>query len=180
VAFIRRLNWGCGPNPPGGWINSDRLAEPGIDVCADIRAGLPIESDSIDYVVSIHALQDLPYLDVLPALRELRRVMRPGGVLRLGLPDLDRAIDAYKRGDAGYFYIGDEEARSISGKLIVQMTWYGSSRMMFTHQFIEELLEKAEYRDVTPCALGETCSSFPEIVALDNRPRESLFVEALK
>jgi hypothetical protein len=37
-----------------------------------------------------------PHLAITPALRELRRLLVPRGVLRLGLPDLDRAIDAYR------------------------------------------------------------------------------------
>jgi predicted SAM-dependent methyltransferase len=115
---VRRLNWGCGPNPPPGWINSDKLAGPGIQISRDIREGLPLEDDSIQYVVSIHALQDLPYLEVVPALVELRRVLEPGGVLRLSLPDLDRAIDAFVHNRPGYFYIKDDEIDTLSGKII--------------------------------------------------------------
>jgi predicted SAM-dependent methyltransferase len=178
--IIRRLNFGCGPNPPRGWINADIRREPGVDLNADIRQGLPLGDNSIQYVVEIHAMQDLPYLDVVPALRELRRVLEPQGVLRLSLPGLDRGIKAYLRGDAGYFYIPDSEAETISVKLIVQMTWYGSSRMMFTYPFAEELLLKAGFRHTLRCSFRETTSRFPDIVELDNRERESLFVEAVK
>jgi predicted SAM-dependent methyltransferase len=177
---VRRLNWGCGPQPAPGWINADLLTAPGIEISRDIRDGLPLESESVRYIVSIHALQDLPYLDVVPALRELRRVLEPGGVLRLALPDLERAIAAYQRNDPGYFYIPDEESATLSGKLIVQMTWYGSSRMMFTYEFARELLLRAGFRDVSRCAYRETASPFPEIVELDNRERETLFVEGVK
>lgn len=90
-APVRRLHWGCGENAVPGWINADRRERPGVTVIGDIRDGLPLESASIDYIVSIHALQDLPYFDVVPALAELRRLLVPGGVLRLGLPDMDRA-----------------------------------------------------------------------------------------
>ena len=116
----------------------------------------------------------------MPALRELRRVLAPGGVLRLGLPDFDRGVAAYLRNDAGYFYVPDGEAETIAGKLIVQMTWYGWSRIMFTHDFARELLLRAGYRAVTRCAYRRTCSRFAEIVGLDNRERESFFVEAEK
>jgi SAM-dependent methyltransferase len=176
----RRLNWACGPDPALGWINSDIIAAPGIQISRDIRDGLPLPTDSIDYAVSIHGLGDLPYPDLVPALRELRRVLKPGGTLRLGLPDLDRAIQAYLRKDGGYFYIRDDEVRSIGGKLAVQITWYGSVRTPFTYDFIVELLLEAGFRRVTRSRFKDTSSPHAEIVELDNRERESFFVEAVK
>jgi hypothetical protein len=176
----RRLNWGCGPTPAPGWINSDRIAAPGVDIARDIRDGLSLATESIDYVVAIHVLQDLAFRDLVPALKELRRVLRTGGVLRLGLPDLDRAIDAYRRKDHAYFYIRDDEVRSLGGKLCVQATWYGSVLTPFTWDFAEELLLAAGFARVTRCAFRRTASPYAAIVDLDNRERESLYVEATK
>jgi ubiquinone/menaquinone biosynthesis C-methylase UbiE len=177
---LKRLNWGCGPCIAPGWVNADRNAGAGIDLACDIRAGLPVESNNFDYVVSIHALQDLPYLDLLPALGELYRVMKPGGVLRLGLPDLDKALQAYLRKDAGYFYVPDQDARSIGAKLITQIIWYGSVRTPCTYDFIEELLLRVGFQFVVRCAYKQSQSQYTEIIALDNRERESLFIEATK
>lgn len=176
----RRLQWGCGAVTPAGWVNSDRKRGPGIDLCCDIRDGLPVPDDEFDYAVSIHALPDLPYRDLVPALGELRRVLKPGGVLRLALPDLDRAIQAYTRGDAGYFHVPDDEVTSLGGKLIVQMLWYGAVRSLFTSDFVEELLGKAGFAAVSRCRFRETASRFPEIVGLDDREEESFFLEAVK
>jgi SAM-dependent methyltransferase len=177
---IRRLNWGCGPEPVPGWINSDRLATPGIDLSCDVLDGLPLPDDDVDYIAAIHALQDLAYVDVPVALKELRRVLRPGGVLRLALPDLDRAVDAYRRRDASYFYVPDEHARSIGAKLVTQIVWYGSVRTPFTYDFAEEVLLSAGFAAVRRCDFRRTASGHPGIVELDNRERESLFVEAVK
>lgn len=177
---VRRLNWACGPTPAPGWINADRLRAPGIALSGDIRDGLPLADDGLDYAVAIHGLQDLPYPDVVPALQELRRVLRLDGVLRMGLPDLDRALAAYARGDVDYFYIRDAEVTTLSGKLIVQMTWYGSVRTPFTWEFARELLLRAGFRRVTRCGYRLTTSPYADIVDLDNRERESLFVEAVK
>lgn len=177
---VRRLNWGCGSNPDGGWINSDIKEGPGIDISCDILEGLPLDTASIDYAVSIHTLPELAYPDLEPALVELRRVLAPGGVLRLGLPDLEKAIRAYVERDVGYFLIPDDDVRSLGGKMIVQLTWYGYSRSMYTFDFIEELLYRAGFRRVVQCAYRETSSSHAGIVELDDRELESLFVEAFK
>lgn len=178
---IRRLNWGCGGHPEPGWVNSDLKDDhPGIDVPCDIRDGLPLEDSSFDYVVSIHALPELPMTDLVGALRELRRVLKPGGVLRLGLPDLDRGIKAYLENDRDYFLIPDEDAATIGGKFVTQLLWYGWSRTLFTLDFTEELLRQAEYHEIVACSYRETKSRFPEIVELDSRERESFFVEAVK
>lgn len=64
--------------------------------------------------------------------------------------------------------------------MIIQLTWYGDSRIMFTDDFAREALRKAGFRAVTRCAYRETVSRFPEIVTLDNRARETLFIEAAK
>jgi SAM-dependent methyltransferase len=177
---VRRLNWGCGTQPEAGWINSDRKQGPGIDLSCDIREGLPLAEGSIDYAVSIHALPEVPYPQLVPVLTELRRVLKPGGVLRLGLPNLERALDAYRRGERDWFLIPDEEMSSLGGKLIAQLVWYGYSRTLFVPQFADELLRKAGFVQVHHLAGGETASPFPDIVALDDRPQESFFVEAVR
>lgn len=178
--MCRRLNWGCGAVTPYGWVNSDLIAGPGIDVVGDIREGLPLDSDAFDYLVSIHALPEIAYDDLDRVLSELYRVLKPEGVLRLGLPDLDKAIAAYRAGDVDYFLISDEVVRGLAGKMIVQLTWFGRSRCMFTGDFIQELLHRVGFRAIHFCGFGETRSRFPGIVELDNRELESFFVEATK
>jgi SAM-dependent methyltransferase len=175
-----RLNWGSGEHPEPGWINSDIKEGPGIDISCDIREGLPLEAASVDYIASIHALPELHFMDLVGALRELRRVLKPGGVLRLGLPDLDKGIQAYIANDRDYFLIPDEDASTIGGKFVTQMLWYGWSRSLFTRDFTEEILRAAGYSETSACAFRETKSRFPEIVELDSRERESFFVEAVK
>jgi SAM-dependent methyltransferase len=177
---IRRLNWGSGEHPEPGWINSDIKDGPGIDISCDIREGLPLGDASVDYVASIHALPEIPFSDLVGVLRELRRVLKPGGILRLGLPDLDKGIDAYMKNDRNYFLIPDEDADTIGGKFVTQLLWYGWSRSLFTHDFTEELLRDAGYSATFACSFRQTKSRFSEIVELDSRERESFFVEAVK
>ena len=173
-----RLNLGCGPHPPPGWINADIRPYPGVDLCGDVQHGLALPDGAVDIAVAIHLLQDLPWGAIPPLLAELRRVLRPGGLLRIGVPDLERAIAAYHRGDAAYFHVPDEDARSLGAKLVTQITWYGSVRTPFTFDYAREQLERTGFRHVVRCAYRETAHPRPEIVELDTRERESLFVEA--
>jgi predicted SAM-dependent methyltransferase len=105
AAGVRRLNWGCGGHTLPGWINSDQKEGAGIDLSCDIAKGLPLEDDSIDYAVSIHALPEVPYDRIVPVLAELRRVIKPGGILRLCLPDLIKGVSDYERGDSHYILV---------------------------------------------------------------------------
>jgi hypothetical protein len=176
----RRLNWGCGAHVAAGWINSDVKDEPGVDLVCDIRRSLPLETASIDCAVSIHALPELAYPEIVPALEELHRVLKPGASLRLALPDLQRGIDAYLRGDDDYFQVDPDEVRSRGGRFVVHMLWYGYSRTLFTPDFALELLGKAGFVDLSECSFGRTASGDQGIVELDNREAESLFVEGRK
>jgi SAM-dependent methyltransferase len=177
-AFPARLNLGCGPQPAPGWLNVDRRAGPGVQLVCDVREGLPLPDASMECAVAIHALPEFNWHEIPPLLRELKRVLAPGAPLRLGLPDLDRAIDAYRRGDGAYFHVPDEHARDVGAKLVTQIIWYGAVLTPFTFGYVREVLGDAGFTDIRRCAFGETGTGRDDIVALDNRPRESLFVEA--
>jgi SAM-dependent methyltransferase len=179
TASSTRLNLGCGPFAMAGWLNADLRDGAGVDLRADIRERLPLDDSSLDCVVAMHVLQDLAWNEIPAALRELKRILRSGGVLRLGLPDLDRAIDAYRRGDGAYFHIPDQDAKAVGAKLVTQIVWYGSVRTPFTFDFAFETLAAAGFRQIARCAFRETRHGDGGIVALDNRERETLFVEAL-
>jgi SAM-dependent methyltransferase len=175
---LTRLNIGCGRFPRPGWINLDNRLRPGVDCVADLRGGLPFRDGSIDYAVAIHVFPHLRLDALAPALARVRRLLKPGGVLRLGLPDLDKAIDAYRARDAGYFIVPDDDWRRVGAKLVAQITWFNDLATPFTYDLAAEALEKAGFATPQRCAFRETRSPFPDIVACDNRERESFFVEA--
>jgi hypothetical protein len=61
---------------------------------------------------------------------------------------------------------------------VTQIIWYGSVRTPFTTDFAAELLQRAGFVSITRCAFGQTVSGDPELHRLDNRERESFFIEA--
>lgn len=61
---------------------------------ADIRA-LPFRDHSFDFIFSAYVLDLLPTNDLLTAMSELRRALRPGG--RVGLVSLTEGVDVWSR-----------------------------------------------------------------------------------
>ena len=175
---LRKLHLGCGSVTPEGWVNSDVRPGPGVDLVADLVKGLPVKDESFDAVVSIHALCELGVWDQVPVLKEIHRVLVPGGVLRLSLPDLDINIRQYQARNQKHFelYMWD----TLAGNFITQVLWHSTVRCFYTKEFIEELLKKAGFSQVHHVSFGSTSTRWPALASLDNRPQESLFVEAVK
>jgi predicted SAM-dependent methyltransferase len=85
-----RINLGSGERPLEGWVNVDALPDaPGVDVVADIVEPLPFDSASADALYASHLLEHVSTDDVPGVLAEWRRVLRPGGVLMIAVPDLE-------------------------------------------------------------------------------------------
>ncbi|HZD90704.1 MAG TPA: methyltransferase domain-containing protein [Pseudolabrys sp.] len=119
------VQYGCGLSCPDGWINFDaspalraqRLpvigrifrklppAFPGAVRYGDIVKGLPVADRSADLVYASHVLEHLAYDDCAAALRNTFRVLKPGGVFRLVVPDLQvraaRYLEKLARGERG-------------------------------------------------------------------------------
>jgi SAM-dependent methyltransferase len=79
-----RLNLGCGTDIRPGYVNLDIAPLPGVDVVHDIaELPLPFPDGRFDEIVCKDILEHVEYADVL---RELHRILRPGGLLHVEAP----------------------------------------------------------------------------------------------
>ena len=91
----RLLNLGCGHRLHPAWINADLVARcPGVMV-VDVSRGLPFPEAHFDAVYHAAMLEHLRREDVPAFLRECHRVLRPGGILRVAVPDLETICRLY-------------------------------------------------------------------------------------
>lgn len=82
---MKKLNLGCGTDIRAGWINLDIAPLPGVDVVHDLKIlPLPFENETFDYVVCNDILEH--FLDYVPLLSELHRVMKKGGIIEIKVP----------------------------------------------------------------------------------------------
>ena len=89
------LNLGCGRRTHPAWTNLDFTpAAPEVRAW-DLRKGIPFPDSSVDVVYHSHLLEHLPHQEGAFLIREGYRVLRPGGVLRIVVPDLEGIARAY-------------------------------------------------------------------------------------
>ena len=97
-----RLNLGSGASPRAGFVNVDR--DPRADLHLDVRRGLPFPDGSCAEIYAEHLLEHLAYPgEVEAVLRDWLRVLAPGGMLSLGVPDTAWPLAAYADPVADYF-----------------------------------------------------------------------------
>ena len=89
-----KLNLGCGRYPLPGWFNTDLHPRPGV-YFLDARRPLPFRDQGVAYIYCEHFLEHLNLDEGQHLLRECRRILKPGGVLRISTPDLQKVINTY-------------------------------------------------------------------------------------
>lgn len=90
-----KLNLGSGILLKKGFVNVDLYNPEELMnfgearyVKADIRE-LPFKDNYADYVELFEVLEHIPMRDIVPALKEIRRVMKPKAMMRLHAPNFD-------------------------------------------------------------------------------------------
>lgn len=200
-----KLNLGCGLAVAKGWINIDgslnalvaswpefihkvlyrfsgsnryyseaeycRLLRQNDFLHHDLAYGIPFADNTADFVYSSHFLEHLFKKDALTLLKESCRVLKPGGTVRVCVPDLAYAVELYKSGEKekmleSYFFVEDLESSLARHKY------------MYDFELLEAKLKEAGFTGITLLKYRE--GRTPDLAALDNRPDETLFVEARK
>lgn len=91
------LNLGCGANYSIDpcWTNVD-FSSASADVLAhDLSTGIPFDDDTFDAVYHSHVLEHFSKRDAPDFIGECLRVLKPGGVLRVVVPDLEDISKTY-------------------------------------------------------------------------------------
>ena len=205
-----RLNLGSGPEAVPGWINIDRSPNVLLDrlplaktallrlgvLAESHRAGwdrdivranimdLPYENGAADAVYSSHTLEHLYLDDAQRVINEAARVLRPGGVLRLALPDGElwaRELLAGGDADAGRAFntrlLAHPPARPRLVTRLRDMAGGHIHRWQPTAALVTDMVRAAGLVSVTTCAFRE--GSLPDLENVETR-EESFFLEAVK
>jgi len=92
---MKYVNLGCGRRYHPDWINIDIIPS-GPDVIQyDLSRGIPLPDASCEVVYHAAVLEHMRREDALTFLRECHRILKPGGIIRVGVPDLEKLCQLY-------------------------------------------------------------------------------------
>jgi predicted SAM-dependent methyltransferase len=200
------LNLGCGLSIAQGWINidnspnarlarypwirwtlwklgilSDRLYSVGWSDSIqtyDLKQALPYKDSLVDYVYTSHFLEHLELKDSQRLMSEVFRILKPGGIVRVVIPDL--ALGARQ-------YVAAIEANPDDANAAHEFVdWLQLNRpglrdphlWMYDAASLSAMLNQVGFSDVVVCEYRK--GRVPDCDVLDNRPEDSLHLEAEK
>lgn len=106
------LNLGCGTRGHKAWINIDYSLKAALKnlfffrpfishpnppnyMNHDLRRGIPFPDSSVDVVYASHVLEHLEHKEAPAFVREIYRALKPNGLIRIVVPDLEKTVLAY-------------------------------------------------------------------------------------
>ena len=161
-----------------------RISRSGKIRYGDVVRRIPHSDSSVDLIYSCHMLEHLTRSDALRFLRECRRVLVPGGAIRIVVPDLRILIDNYMGGgDADQFveslYVLPVEPDTLIGRLKCLLLGGRLHLWMYDACSLSELMVSAGFRCPTILAAGATTVDGLINIDLAERSEESLYIEAI-
>lgn len=181
------IQYGCGLSCPEAWLNFDaspRLRAEKLPVVGhllkfsgktlfpqnvrygDIVRGLPVPAESANAVYCSHVLEHLDRASLEVALKNTIRMLKPGGVFRLIVPDLEwrarKFIELAESGKADandWFmratHLGEiQPSVGMRGRIIAA---FGNSKhkWMWHHASMSKMLKQVGFVSVRKCEFGD-------------------------
>ena len=93
-----KLHLGCGKRFIPGFVHVDQVPFPHVDHVSDLRELDMFGDGEASLIYACQVIEYFDEIEVVPVLEEWRRVLAPGGVLRLSVPNFRTIVSLYGAG----------------------------------------------------------------------------------
>ncbi|MBZ9705379.1 methyltransferase domain-containing protein [Mesorhizobium sp. ESP7-2] len=141
-----KLNFGCGTNKLDGWQNFDDEV--------DITKRLPFPDNHADFIYAEHVVEHVDYVKALDFFAEARRVLKPGGVIRICVPSLE---NIWRRGDQDYFDFARKWAPTADRRGAMHAIIFAHGhKAIWSQALLEACLFFAGFEDIAGCEVHKS------------------------
>lgn len=182
-----KLHIGCGTAYKEGWINIDNNSDNNIeklDFMWDLTKPLPFPENSVDFVYNEHFLEHLTADEGGGLIKNLMKILKPNGVLRIAMPDLEVCVRDYLNKNylienkVGLKEAGLDFIKTNAEAINIAFRWWGH-QWLYDWEELERRLKEAGCVKIKKCNLSE--SEYPELQNLETRGAASnLIAEVVK
>ncbi|MFF4342518.1 class I SAM-dependent methyltransferase [Kitasatospora sp. NPDC001540] len=156
----------------------------------DITQPLPFADRSVDWVYAEHLIEHVPLATAVHWLAEVRRVLRPGGLLRLTTPDLAAYVAGYLDDREQFFRRHRRRLRTMRvgppmperrAFMLNQIFYHFGHRWIYDEAELRHVLDRAGYGGFAVTRREFQTGARPDVAALDTafRKDESIYLEAV-
>jgi len=161
----------------------------------DLRQRFPFPDGYADLVYAGQLIEHFTPVEARKFLQECRRAMKPGALLRLSTPDMDKLLAAYAEGQMGRFDQDQPDTYKRASTQSMKLGWmifgslgvepeYQGHKMIYNFDSLKEILavagfEPAKVRRVE-CGVSQSPAMQRGVYEPPEHAGHSLFVEVAK
>lgn len=178
MSDTRKIQFGCGENYLEGWEN--------YDIEMDISKLIPKQSDYYDFIFAEHVVEHVDSPTALKFFYECKRILKPGGVLRVAVPSVNQVRDRITEDYLAWTKELDYGDGTVS-KALTNIILNHGRLSSWNYDLLDVMLEAAEFDIRVPAEVGK--STHPELSNIEGHGKvigdvnnliETIVIEATK
>jgi SAM-dependent methyltransferase len=143
MADLLKLHIGCGKRFIPGFVHIDQVAFPHVDHVRDIRSLTNFADNSANLIYACQVIEYFDREEVAGVLADWQRVLAPGGILRLSVPNFAMICKLYQSGIPLDKFLGTLYGRIPDGK-----NGFVYHRTTYDERSLGELLGKLGFQEI--------------------------------
>lgn len=161
-----KIQFGCGDKPLPNWTNTDLIPSKRGIYALEVRKKMPFATNSVAFIFCEHLIEHLTKKESISFLKECFRILKPGGVIRIGWPELSCIISAYSHSNSETWDTGNPESETLGDKVNDSFYLYGH-KYIYDNQTLELVMQRIGFVNYRQMPWG--VSAFPELNAIEQR-----------